>query len=219
MKIALAQLNYHIGNFDGNSDKIISAISRAKKEGCELVVFAELAISGYPPLDFLDYKDFVNHCVSALERIAKSCIGITAIVGGPALNPDINGKNLFNAAYILSNGILRTVVSKSLLPTYDVFDEYRWFESNKSFGCIKINECKVALTVCEDLWNMNTDPLYTNWPMDELVKEKPQLMINIAASPFNYAHAEERKKILEKNVIQYKLPLLYVNHVGANTAF
>ena len=217
MKIALAQLNYHIGNFDGNSDKIISAITRAKNEGCELVVFAELAISGYPPLDFLDYKDFVNHCVSALEKIAKSCIGITAIVGGPALNPDINGKNLFNAAYILSNGILRTFVSKSLLPTYDVFDEYRWFESNKSFGCIKINECKVALTVCEDLWNMNTDPLYTNWPMDELVKEKPQLMINIAASPFNYAHAEERKKILEKNVIQYKLPLLYVNHVGANT--
>ena len=217
MKIALAQLNYHIGNFEGNSAKIIDAINNAKKENCDLIVFSELAISGYPPLDFLDYKDFVNHCVTALEVVAKSCTSITAIVGGPALNPDINGKNLFNAAYILSEGILRTVVAKSLLPTYDVFDEYRWFESNKSFGCININDCKVALTVCEDLWNMDADPLYTNWPMEELVKEQPQLMINIAASPFNFAHAEERKKILEKNVIQYKLPLIYVNHVGANT--
>ena len=152
-----------------------------------------------------------------MELVAKECIGITAIVGGPAINPDINGKNLFNAAYILQEGKMEVVVSKSLLPTYDVFDEYRWFESNKSFGCITIRNSKIALTVCEDLWNMDADPLYTNWPMDDLVKEKPQLMINIAASPFSFAHREERKRILEKNVSQYKLPLLYVNLIGANT--
>ena len=217
MRIALAQLNYHIGNFQSNAEKIIQSIRNAKSNGCELIVFSELAICGYPPLDFLDYKDFVDKCIKSLELVAKECIGITAIVGGPAINPDINGKNLFNAAYVLEEGKMEAVASKSLLPTYDVFDEYRWFESNKLVGCITIRNCKIALTVCEDLWNMDADPLYTNWPMDDLVKEKPQLMINIAASPFSFAHREERKRILALNVSQYKLPLLYVNLTGANT--
>jgi NAD+ synthase (glutamine-hydrolysing) len=217
MKIALAQLNYHIGNFEFNSNKIINAIDRAANEKCDLIVFAELAVCGYPPLDFLDYKDFTLRCVSALEKIALHCKEITAIVGGPAINPDLNGKNIFNAAYVLSHGKIESIVAKSLLPTYDVFDEYRWFEPGKNAGCLTVAGCKVALTVCEDLWNMNDDPLYTSWPMNELVKQQPDLMINIAASPFNYLHADDRRKILEKNIRQYRLPLLYVNQVGAHT--
>jgi NAD+ synthase (glutamine-hydrolysing) len=217
MKIALAQLNYHIGNFEFNSNRIIHAINKAADEKCNLVVFAELAICGYPPLDFLDYKDFTLRCIVALEKIASQCNGITAIVGGPAINPELNGKNIFNAAYILAEGKIKGIVAKSLLPTYDVFDEYRWFEPGKNEECLVIDGCRVALTVCEDLWNMGDDPLYTSWPMNELIKQKPDIMINIAASPFNYLHAGDRKKILEKNIKQYRLPLLYVNQVGAHT--
>ncbi len=217
MNIALAQLDYHIGNFEQNSVRIISTINKAKQHKCDLIVFAELAICGYPPLDFLDFKDFTKQSLTAMEEVAAVCKGITAIVGGPSVNPDINGKNLFNSAFVLADGKISKIISKTLLPTYDVFDEYRWFESNKKFECIQVNGVRIALTVCEDLWNMDADPLYTHWPMNELIKEKPQLMINIAASPFNYTHAVERKKILEKNILQYKLPLLYINQVGAQT--
>ena len=201
MKVALAQLNYRVGDFEGNSKKIINAIKDAVSQQCDLIVFAELAVCGYPPLDFLDYSDFVKKCTSAVTEIARHCTDITAIVGGPALNPDINGKNIFNAAYVLSGGIIQKTVAKSLLPTYDVFDEYRWFESGREFENVNVKDCRIALTVCEDLWNMDADPLYINWPMDELTKDKPALMINIAASPFSYSHAADRKIILEKNKI------------------
>ena len=217
MNIALAQLNYHIGNFEQNSARIKKTISEARQQKCDLIVFAELAICGYPPLDFLDFKDFTVKSIAAMEDVASVCTGITAIVGGPSINPDINGKNLFNSAFVLSDGKIVKIISKTLLPTYDVFDEYRWFESNKNFECINVNGVRIALTVCEDLWNMDDDPLYRFWPMNELIKEKPQLMINIAASPFNYSHALQRKKILEKNVLQYQLPLIYVNQVGGQT--
>ena len=217
MNIALAQLNYHIGNFEENGTRIKNKIIEAKHQECQLIVFAELAICGYPPLDFLDFKDFIKQSIHAIEDVASLCMGITAIIGAPSINPELNGKNLFNSAFVLSDGKVSKIISKTLLPTYDVFDEYRWFESNKHFECIEVNGVKIALTVCEDLWNMDDDPLYRFWPMNELIKEQPQLMINIAASPYNYTHATERKKILLKNVLQYKLPLLYVNQVGAQT--
>ncbi|MEP7265582.1 MAG: NAD+ synthase, partial [Bacteroidota bacterium] len=212
-----AQLNYHIGNFESNSAKIIDAIKKASDAKCDLIVFAELAVCGYPPLDFLDYKDFIGRCTSSINKIAEHCKGITAIVGAPVPNPELNGKNIFNAACVLSDGKVSHVVAKTLLPTYDVFDEYRWFESGKNNKCFTVNGCRIALTVCEDLWNMDDDPLYTSWPMDALIEEQPQIMINIAASPFNYLHAGDRKKILEKNIRQYHLPLIYVNQVGAHT--
>lgn len=217
MKIALAQLNYHIGNFDHNTQKIIDSINKAKSEKVDLIVFAELSVCGYPPLDFLNYHHFIQRCNESINEIANACIGITAIVGAPAHNPDPKGKNLFNAAFVLLDGKVQQVVSKSLLPTYDVFDEYRWFESNNDFSCITVNGVKIALTVCEDLWNMDDDPLYDSWPMEALIKEHPSLMINIAASPFNYKHAEDRKAILQKNILLYNLPLIYINQVGAQT--
>jgi NAD+ synthase (glutamine-hydrolysing) len=217
MKIALAQLNYHIGNFSSNSEKIIATIHKARNDGAALVVFSELAVCGYPPLDFLDYGHFIGRCNQSIDQIAAEAIGITVIVGAPAHNPDPKGKNLFNSAYVLSDGKVQQVVHKTLLPTYDVFDEYRWFESNREFSCIEVNGVRIALTVCEDLWNMDDDPLYTFWPMKELIGQKPDLMINIAASPFNYRQAEDRKAILEKNIREYRLPLIYVNHAGAQT--
>ena len=217
MKIALAQLNFHIGNFDSNTEKIKAGILRAKKEGADLVVFSELSVCGYPPKDFLEFPDFISRCLHAVNEIAKVCDGISAIVGAPAVNPRPEGKNLFNAAYVLENRKIKSVHHKGLLPNYDVFDEYRYFEPAKEFHVAETGGKKIALTICEDLWDVEEDLMYTQWPMEELIKQKPELMINIAASPFDYRHAEMRRAVLKRNVAKYKLPLVYVQHVGAQT--
>ncbi len=217
MKIALAQLNYHIGNFEQNTRKIIEHIALAKSKGADLVVFAELAICGYPPRDFLEFEDFVALCEKAAQEIATHCTDIACVVGLPIRNEVLAGKDLYNAAYFIENGKVKATVRKALLPTYDVFDEYRYFEPNNKFECIEFKGKKIALTICEDLWNINDNPLYVSCPMDELIKESPDLMLNIAASPFNYRHDEDRIQILADNAKKYQLPLFYVNQVGAQT--
>lgn len=217
MKIALAQLNYHIGNFEQNTQHIIETIELAKAKGAAIVVFAELAICGYPPRDFLEFNDFISLCDEAAKEIAKHCMDIACIVGLPIKNDVLEGKDLYNAAYFISDGQVQNVVKKALLPTYDVFDEYRYFEPNTQFDCITFKGKKIALTICEDLWNINDNPLYVSCPMDELIKQSPDLMINIAASPFNYRHDEDRIQVLSDNAKKYKLPLFYVNQVGAQT--
>lgn len=217
MKIALAQLNYHIGNFEKNTAHIIEHIALAKAKGADIVVFAELAICGYPPRDFLEFTAFVAACDEAAREIAKHCIDIACIVGLPIKNEILAGKDLYNAAYFIEGGEIKAITKKALLPTYDVFDEYRYFEPNTEFTCIDFKGKKIALTVCEDLWNINDNPLYVSCPMDELIKHSPDLMINIAASPFNYRHDEDRIQILADNAKKYKLPLFYVNQVGAQT--
>jgi len=217
MKIALAQLNYHIGNFKTNEKKIIDSIKAAQAKGADLVVFAELAVSGYPPRDFLEFDDFIEKCWESTQNIAKECKGIAAIVGVPTKNTAEKGKALYNSAAFLADGEIIETRHKSLLPNYDIFDEYRYFEPNKDFLNIDYKGEKIALTICEDLWNIGDDPLYTINPMDELVKEKPDLIINIAASPFHHDQREIRNDILKKNVEKYQIPLFYVNHVGAQT--
>lgn len=217
MKIALAQLNYHIGNFEYNTNKIIEHIELAKAQGADLVVFAELAICGYPPRDFLEFDEFIELCEKAAQQIAAHCKGIACIVGLPVKNEVLAGKDLYNAAYFIEDGRLKRVVKKALLPNYDVFDEYRYFEPAKNFECVDFKGIKIAVTICEDLWNINNNPLYVSSPMDELARQKPKLMINIAASPFSYMHDEERVVVLSDNAKQYNLPLLYVNQVGAQT--
>ncbi|RZJ18964.1 MAG: NAD+ synthase, partial [Acinetobacter sp.] len=217
MKIALAQLNYHIGNFENNTKHIIENVSLAKEKGADIVVFAELAICGYPARDFLEYTDFITLCENAAQEIAKYCVDIACIVGLPIKNPLIEGKDLYNAAYFIADGKIQNIVKKALLPTYDVFDEYRYFEPNTKFECVNYKGKKIALTICEDLWNINDNPLYVSCPMDELIKGSPDVMINIAASPFNYRHDEDRIQVLADNAKKYKLPLFYVNQVGAQT--
>lgn len=217
MKIALAQVNYHIGNFESNTEKIISNINWAKAKGADIVVFAELAICGYPPRDFLEFEAFVSLCENAAQEIAKHCTSIACIVGLPIKNEVVEGKDLYNAAYFIANGEVKQIVKKALLPTYDVFDEYRYFEPNTIFDCVDYKGKKIALTICEDLWNINDNPLYVSCPMDELIKQQPDLMINIAASPFDYGHDEDRIKVLADNAKKYQLPLFYVNQVGAQT--
>ncbi|MBN2237670.1 MAG: NAD+ synthase [Bacteroidales bacterium] len=217
MKIAIAQLNYHIGNFESNQNKMISAIADAKKQGADLVVFAELAISGYPPRDFLEFDDFIERCWIATEEVAKHCTDIAAVVGLPTKNKVSVGKSLYNSAAFLNEGKIQDVLHKSLLPTYDIFDEYRYFEPNTDFHCVNYKGTKLAITVCEDIWNLGVQDLYKIKPMDELMKENPEVMINIAASPFHYEQAERRKMIMKANVDKYHLPIFYANHVGAQT--
>lgn len=217
MKIALAQLNYIIGNFEFNTSKIIDTLQSAKVQGADLVVFAELSVCGYSPCDFLDFSEFIIQCEESAEKIAAACTGIACIIGLPTRNPEIKGKDLYNSAYFIEDGKVKAIVNKALLPNYDVFDEYRYFEPAVNFSCIDFKGHKIALTICEDLWNINDNPMYVISPMDELIKENPEVMINIAASPFAYNHDEERVQILGDNCRKYKLPLLYVNQIGAQT--
>jgi NAD+ synthase (glutamine-hydrolysing) len=217
LKITLAQLNYHTGNFDLNTQKIIEAIQNAKTENADLVVFSELSVCGYPPRDFLEFNDFINLCTKNIELIANQCIGIAAIVGAPTVNPKVEGKDLFNSAYFLADGKVQQIIHKTLLPNYDVFDEYRYFEPNKTFEIVNYKGKKLAITICEDLWNLVENPMYVTSPMDELIKQNPDCIINIAASPYSKVQINTRLNILKNNAIKYKLPLFYVNHIGAQT--
>jgi len=217
MKIALAQLNYHIGNFEANIKKIIEHIHAAKSGGADLVVFAELAVCGYPPRDFLEFDEFIELCHQSALQIAAHCTDIACILGLPIKNTKVAGKDLYNAAYFIEDGEIKATAKKALLPNYDVFDEYRYFEPGSEFECINFKGRKIALTICEDLWNINDNPLYVSNPMDQLILQQPDLMINIAASPFSYFHDDERMVVLADNAKKYNLPLLYVNQVGAQT--
>jgi len=152
-----------------------------------------------------------------VNKIAGHCTNTAAVVGLPTFNDNEKGKPLNNSAAFLANGKIHSIINKTLLPNYDIFDEYRYFEPNKIFNVVEYKGKKLAVTICEDLWNVQDNPLYTINPMDELMNQSPDLMINIAASPFNYHQTKIRKEILRKNAIQYNMPLYYVNHVGAQT--
>ncbi|MEI7896571.1 MAG: NAD+ synthase [bacterium] len=218
MKIALAQLNYRVGDFGYNVSRIVEAIGRAKSLGADLVVFAELSVCGYPPRDFLEFDDFIRRCDDAVALIAEKCRGIAAIVGAPSVNPAPKGKPLYNTAYFLAEGKILSKAHKTLLPNYDVFDEYRYFEPNRlPYSVVEYLGYRISMTICEDLWNIADDPLYVRNPMDDQVELNPDVIINIAASPFNYNQRGTRRNILVRNALKYALPVVYVNQVGGQT--
>lgn len=217
MRVALAQQNYHIGNFEENTRKIIEGINLAKQQGAELVVFSELCVCGYPPRDFLEFEDFINKCYQSIDVIKAYADTIGVLIGAPDRNPVREGKDLFNAAYLLYEREIKGVAHKTCLPNYDVFDEYRYFEPAYDWKVIEFKGKRLAVTICEDIWNLGDNPLYRNCPMDELMKQKPDVMLNLSASPFDYTHVEDRKAIVKLNTSKYKLPLLYCNCVGSQT--
>lgn len=217
MHIFLAQQNYHIGHFEYNTRLIIEAIESARSQGAHLVVFSELSVCGYPPRDFLEFDNFIQQCEAAIRQIAIHTHGIGVIVGAPDRNPVKEGKDLFNAAYFLADGEIKSIVHKTLLPTYDVFDEYRYFEPATQWNVIEFQGKKIALTICEDIWNLGDNPLYRICPMDQLMPQQPDLMINISASPFDYCHHESRKATVRANVLKYGIPMFYCNAVGSQT--
>ena len=217
MKIFLAQQNYHIGNFESNTNKIIEAVEQAKQQGGDIIMFSELSICGYPPRDFLEFDDFLNKCNESIDKIKEHADTIAVIVGAPDKNKRVEGKDLHNAAYFLYEKEIKAIAHKTCLPTYDVFDEYRYFEPAYDWNIIQFKGKKIALTICEDIWNLGDNPLYRVCPMDELMKYKPDIMLNISASPFDYTHVEDRKAIVKLNVQKYKLPMIYCNCVGSQT--
>ncbi|GAB4094100.1 NAD(+) synthetase [Flaviaesturariibacter terrae] len=217
MKIFLAQQNYHIGNFAANVARIKKGIDSARAAGADLAVFSELCICGYPPRDFLEFGDFVRQCYESLQDVATYAGDLGVLVGAPARNPQREGKDLFNAAFLLHEGKVKAEIHKTLLPTYDVFDENRYFEPAFSWSCVDFKGRKLAVTICEDIWNLGDNPTYRETPMEHLIKEGPEVMINLSASPYNYAQDTVRRSIVEAHTVKYGIPMLYCNTVGSQT--
>lgn len=218
MKIAIAQIKIHIGNFAGNLARIRAAVAEAQGQGADIVLFPELTTVGYPPRDFLEFRDFIRQAEDLVEALRQDARGIAIVVGSVSVNPEVEGKDLYNSAYFLADGEVKAVQHKTLLPTYDIFDEYRYFEPASEWNVIEYKGCRIALTICEDLWNVgNENPLYTVCPMDEMMGQAPAVILNLSASPFSFDHAADRVTTLQANVARYGLPIFYTNIVGAQT--
>ena len=218
MQITLAQLNYHIGNFEGNLAQMKTAIKKAKADGSDLICFSELSTCGYPPRDFLEFRDFIHQSMAVITELCSLSYDLAIVVGAPSVNPEVEGKDLYNSAFFLFDGKVQYIANKALLPNYDIFDEYRYFEPNKDFTIVEYKGKKIAITICEDIWNLgNENPMYKIVPMDEMMRYNPDFILNLSASPFSYDHANERNEVIRANVLKYKIPMFYVNSFGSQT--
>ena len=217
MKICIAQQNYHIGNFEQNTHKILCAIEEAKKQGADLILFSEMSVCGYPARDFVEFEDFIAKCYESIEQIKAAADTIGVLIGSPARNPNKKGKDLFNAAFFLYEQKVIAEIHKTLLPTYDVFDENRYFEPADDWKVVSFKGKKLAVTICEDIWNLGDNPLYRICPMDKMMDQHPDILLNLSASPFDYTHDEDRKATIKSNVLKYKIPLFYCNAIGSQT--
>ena len=217
MKICIAQQNYHIGNFEQNTNKMLGAIDAAKKQGADLILFSEMSVCGYPARDFVEFNDFINKCYESIDRIKNAADNIGVLIGSPSRNENKKGKDLYNAAFFLYEQKIVAEIHKTLLPTYDVFDENRYFEPADEWKVVNFKGKKLAITICEDIWNLGDNPLYRICPMDKMIDQLPDIILNLSASPFDYTHDEDRKATIKSNVVKYKKPLFYCNAVGSQT--
>lgn len=218
MKIAAAQINPTIGDIPGNLEKIVQYIGRARELGAQLVVFPELCLTGYPPRDLLERPQFIEQNIAALGELAPKSKDISALVGFVEKNLSAEGKPLYNAAALLEAGEIAYVSFKSLLPTYDVFDEARYFEPAAGAAPLKIGGQKIALTICEDIWtdDMCGPRKYAKDPLAEMAKKKFQLILNMSASPWSIGKDALREELMKKQAKTYNCPVICVNQVGGN---
>ncbi|HEY1984805.1 MAG TPA: NAD+ synthase [Terracidiphilus sp.] len=221
MKIALAQIDPTVGDFTGNLDKIVALSRRAAEQGARLVVFSELSICGYPPADFLEKPSFLARCRAAVDELGAATRELpTAILAGVALPAGpASGKPAVNAAVLLDGGQLLLEQHKRLLPFYDVFDEQRYFSPARSQQVIELDGVRLAITICEDAWNdKNFWPrrLYSIDPMEELMRQKPAVHINLSSSPFWHSKRETRRQMLGAIARRDGIPVLLSNQVGGN---
>ena len=218
MKIALAQINPTVGDVAGNSRKIQACIDRAAGEGAELVVFGELSVTGYPPRDLLSRPGLVAASVRAVEALAGRCRAVAALVGfvRPAANSP--GKPLENAAALLADGEIAAVHVKRLLPTYDVFDEARYFRPGQSAAPSPLNGRALGVSICEDLWDPAAlgEALYESDPIAGLKDAGAEIIINMSASPFRSGGLARREDLLRRQAARTQCPIVYVNQVGGN---
>jgi len=219
MKIALAQINPTIGDFSLNTEKIMAAAERARDLSCDLIVFSELVVSGYPPRDLLEKKGFVKANLTYLHKLVKSIKGIGVICGFVDKNLGNEGNPLYNSAVLFDKGKILHQVHKRLLPAYDVFDQRRYFEPGTECSPFFYKDWRVGLTVCEDIWtdkDFFPRQLYPVDPVERIIKEGANLLINIAASPYYVGKREFKWDMIGGIAKKYKVPLLYVNQVGGN---
>ncbi len=218
MKIALIQTNPVIGNFKDNCAKIAKRAREAQGQGCELAVFPELAISGYPPQDLLEREAFIAAQQEALTELVRQCSGIAVLCGAITRNENGPGKPLYNSALFIDRGRIVFSSQKTLLPSYDVFDESRYFEPGTAGRTLIYRGLKLGITICEDIFNdkdIFPRRIYHRDPVAELCgQDRPDLLINIAASPYNLGKPQLRRRIFSRLCAKYGLPLLYVNQVG-----
>ena len=218
MKIALAQINPIVGDIAGNVAKIAQGIAQAEATGAELAVFGELSVVGYPPRDLLRKERFVADCVAAVEGLSRRCMKVAALVGYVRPTPGVAGRPLQNVAALLAEGEVRHVHVKSLLPTYDVFDETRYFQPGEGGGCVEVAGVKLGLSICEDLWDAVSlgRELYGRDPIAELKAAGAEVIVNMAASPYTMGKAAQREDLFARQAVRSRCPIVYVNQVGGN---
>ena len=218
MKIALAQFNPVVGDISGNTAKMAELVARAAEAGADLVVFSELSVIGYPPRDLLRKESFIADNVAAVESLAGRCTSVAALVGFAHPMPQSPGRGLQNAAALLADGKVRQVYAKTLLPTYDVFDETRYFEPAEKCGCFELAGVRIGLSICEDLWDAAAlgKELYGRDPIAMLARDGAQVIVNMAASPYELGKVKRREDLLRRQAVRTALPIAYVNQVGGN---
>ena len=224
MKVALAQLNYTIGDFEANYIKMSKAIEKAEQQEVDLILFSELAICGYSPLDLLHKANFVDKAIATIHRLAKQCTTISALVGAPSLPNHAKGKQLLNSAWLLQNGEARPVAHKTYLPSCNMLNEYRYFQPNTVFNVINFKGKRLAITIGEDLWEDRPSKIPTLQnqmnslsPIQKLAALKPDVIINIAAQPYAHNKTKPNREFICNKAAQYNLPIYYINQTGANT--
>ena len=216
IKFCLAQLNFKIGDFEGNTAKIADTIFNAKQKGADLVIFSEMSVCGYMPDDLLDYPWFVEKCEQSLEAVAQSCQGIAAIVGGVMRNPK-KGRLLQNVVCFMQNGRIQQTIAKTLLPTYDVFSESRYFEPAQETEIIEFKGHKIGIAICEDIWDIYNDFEYKISPGTILKELGAEIIINPSASPFHLGKQSLRNRVFSGQASRFDLPVIYANQVGIHT--
>lgn len=217
MKIAIAQYNPIIGDLKGNVSKISDFIQESKESDCDLVVFPELSLTGYPPRDLLLRADFIKACDSALHEILPFTEGIGVIIG--IIRDDDNGQLLYNSALLIEDGSILGRVDKSLLPNYDVFEEARYFQPSKELKCHEFRGMRLGISICEDIWNDSDlfgELRYPRNVLDELYADNPDIFINISASPYYYGKHEVRMNMVSHYAEKYGIPFIYANQIGGN---
>ena len=215
MKIGVAQINSIVGDLDGNLNKIIQAYKSLCEEGSDLIVFPELCICGYPPRDLLQKEQFGEDCRKTLEYFAKQTGSCPALIGFPHRSGKKGKEPFFNAVALCSDKDVRQYFHKQLLPTYDVFDEDRYFSRGSLPAEFNHLGKKIAVTICEDIWNASLD-IHTSDPLEKITESRPDLLINLSASPWHIKKQTQREVLLKKVSQRVECPVVYVNAVGGN---
>ena len=217
MKIALAQINPTIGAFEQNIGLMVNCADTARAKGCDLIIFPELSLSGYPPRDLLEQTGFVNDSIDALQLLIRSINGIGVLAGCITLNTEGQGKPIYNTGVLFENGGVIGTAQKRLLPNYDVFDETRYFEPGRSSKAVRYKGLRLGIAICEDIWNdpsMFPAHIYHVDPVSELARAGADIFISISASPFEMGKGSFRRQLVTHLSKRYKRPFIYVNTVG-----